>query len=75
MTRGYVKHNRSHYEKLMSLTDREVEIAWLLVQGKTNREIAALLTLSTETVKTHVSNILSKLWLTSRHEVTAAHLT
>ena len=51
------------------LTDREVEIIALLVQGKTNREIADDLFLSPRTVGHHVSAILAKLAITSRRDV------
>jgi DNA-binding NarL/FixJ family response regulator len=48
------------------LTTRELEIVRLLGVGKTNKEIAAELQISERTARTHVSNILSKLDLTSR---------
>jgi two-component system, NarL family, response regulator LiaR len=48
------------------LTEREVEVARLLAQGLTNREIAGRLVVSEATVHTHVSNILSKLHLATR---------
>jgi DNA-binding NarL/FixJ family response regulator len=48
------------------LTTREVEILRLLGAGKTNKEIAAELQISERTARTHVSNILGKLDLTSR---------
>lgn len=53
------------------LTPREHEIARLVARGLTNREIADLLVVSPETVKTHVSHILRKLDLRSRHQVAA----
>jgi DNA-binding NarL/FixJ family response regulator len=48
------------------LTEREQEILALVAQGKANKEIAAELVISERTARTHVSNILSKLDLTSR---------
>jgi DNA-binding NarL/FixJ family response regulator len=48
------------------LTTRELEILRLLGAGKTNKEIAAELHISERTARTHVSNILGKLDLTSR---------
>ena len=48
------------------LTDRELEVLALIAQGLSNRDIAAQLVLSPKTVKTHVSNILSKLHLADR---------
>ncbi|MDF2854878.1 MAG: LuxR family transcriptional regulator [Neobacillus sp.] len=43
------------------LTNREMEILLLMAQGKTNQDIADELFIALKTVKTHVSNILSKL--------------
>ena len=51
---------------ISGLTPREREILNLVAQGKTNKEIAIDLTLSERTVKTHISNILSKLQLHDR---------
>ncbi len=51
------------------LTDREQEVLRQLVLGRTNREIAELLVVSNETVKTHVANILTKLQLAHRTQV------
>lgn len=48
------------------LTERETEVLRLLAQGKANKEIAAALIIGEKTVKTHVSNILSKLGVSSR---------
>ena len=44
-----------------SLTERELEVLKLIGQGKSNQEIADALFIGIKTVKTHVSNILSKL--------------
>jgi predicted ATPase/DNA-binding CsgD family transcriptional regulator len=51
------------------LTKRELEIARLIGQGKTNGEIATELVLSKRTVETHVAHILSKMGLSSRSQV------
>jgi NarL family two-component system response regulator LiaR len=48
------------------LTPREVEVLRLVAQGRDNQEIAGILVISEATVRTHVSNILSKLHLASR---------
>ncbi len=53
------------------LTERERETVALIAEGKSNREIAAHLVVSDETVKTHVSHILSKLGLRSRTQIAA----
>ena len=50
------------------LTNREVEVLQVLAKGKSNKEIAAELSISEATVRTHVSNILGKLHLASRTE-------
>lgn len=49
-----------------TLTDREVEILQQMALGLTNQEIADALVLSERTVRTHVTNILSKLGLSNR---------
>lgn len=51
------------------LTRREQEIAGLLAEGLTNREIAARLVISLRTAETHVDHILTKLGMTSRAQV------
>lgn len=53
------------------LTAREQEVLQLLLDGISNREIAYRLVLSTNTVKKHVSNICSKLHVSSRTQVMA----
>jgi DNA-binding NarL/FixJ family response regulator len=48
------------------LTDREREVLRLVAAGKANKEIAAELSISERTARTHVSSILTKLGMTSR---------
>jgi DNA-binding CsgD family transcriptional regulator len=52
-----------------SLTGRELQIARLIVDRRTNAEIAAELFLSTKTIETHIRNIFHKLDVASRKEV------
>jgi DNA-binding NarL/FixJ family response regulator len=49
-----------------ALTDRETDVLRLLAEGKANKEIARELQIGEKTVKTHVSNILTKLGVQSR---------
>lgn len=48
------------------LSQREIEILQLLVEGRSNRTIAGALSLSERTVENHVMHILSKLGVESR---------
>ena len=48
------------------LTEREMDVLRQIARGKSNKEIADALIISEKTVKTHVSNILSKLHLADR---------
>jgi DNA-binding CsgD family transcriptional regulator/Tfp pilus assembly protein PilF len=54
------------------LTRREKEVATLVSQGLTNRQIAKELVLSERTVENHVANLLKKLGLHSREQVAAS---
>lgn len=52
------------------LTNREQEVLLLIAEGKSNQEIADALFITLKTVKTHVSNILSKLEVEDRTQAT-----
>jgi non-specific serine/threonine protein kinase len=54
----------------MELTNRQLEIARLIAADLTNRQIADRLFLSERTVETHITNILNKLGLNSRIQLT-----
>jgi two-component system response regulator DevR len=51
------------------LSKRELEVLHLVSQGKSNREIAEVLSVSEKTVRNHVSSLLSKLGLNNRIEL------
>ena len=53
------------------LTPQEMQVLALIVEGKTNREIAAALYLSEGTVRNYVSSVLSKLGVSNRAEAAA----
>jgi DNA-binding NarL/FixJ family response regulator len=56
------------------LTPRETEVLRHLVLGESNKEIATALSISEETVKTHVANVLSKLGVENRGQATVQAL-
>lgn len=62
---------RTPVKSKCGLTAREVEVLRMVATGKTNRVIAAELFLSEKTVARHISNIFTKLDLTSRSAATA----
>ena len=51
------------------LSKREAEVAMLICQGLSNKQIAEQLFVSEKTIKTHVSNILSKLDIKDRMQL------
>ena len=61
-----VQYHRNHVELHDDLTARERDILGLLAKGYENQRIADELFISLKTVKTHVSNILSKLEVSDR---------
>lgn len=60
---------RDRERLLNALTDRERQIVEHLVKGRSNNQIAESLVVSVTTVRSHVSNVLRKLHLSSRGEV------
>jgi DNA-binding NarL/FixJ family response regulator len=58
-------------DELDRLSAREQEVMRLIARGYAYKEVAATLFISVKTVETHVSSVLRKLQLSSRHELTA----
>lgn len=58
-------------DELDRLSARELEVMRLIARGYAYKEVAAELFISIKTVETHVSAVLRKLQLSSRHELTA----
>ena len=54
-----------------ALTPRELQVAWLVAGGRSNKEIAAELVISQRTAENHMEHILTKLSFTSRAQVAA----
>jgi NarL family two-component system response regulator LiaR len=69
--RVLVQATRPSKQPLFDLTEREQEVLSLVVQGHSNQKIADALVISITTVKAHISNILSKLGVSSRSEAIA----
>lgn len=67
--RREIRHTRQGWR---SLSLREKQVAELICQGLTSRQVAARLVLSPETIKTHVRHILRKFGLRTRRELCQA---
>lgn len=61
--------DRTDQARVDDLTARELQVVRLVAQGCSNREIAKRLVISEKTVKTHISNILSKVQLEDRTQL------
>jgi DNA-binding NarL/FixJ family response regulator len=73
---GETAHDESHDKPTQTkrrynteLTEREQEVLKLIVGGKSNKEIATILQVSSHTAKAHVANILQKLAVDDRTQV------
>ena len=66
-----LKRNRKGAADRHGLTARELQVLRLIARGKTNKSIASELSLSGKTVDRHVSNIFTKLDVSSRAAATA----
>lgn len=66
-----LKEDRTRSEEQVDLTEREQEVLAELAKGGSNREIAAALYISENTVNYHMKNILGKLHLRNRSQVVA----
>lgn len=68
---AYLHGNSEDFkDRYETLTEREKEIFTLVAKGYTNKEIAELLTISVKTVENHKGNIMDKLQLNNRRELT-----
>lgn len=67
---GAAGHAVRSPERPSGLTDRELEVLRLLIQGLTNKEIATALDISTKTAGHHVQHVLEKLGVTTRAAAT-----
>lgn len=69
--RAWRRGRASSGDGIASLSDREAEVARLVADGGTNREIGEALLVSPRTVERHITNVLAKLGLRNRTELAA----
>jgi DNA-binding NarL/FixJ family response regulator len=67
----YSERQATQLRQDSQLTARELDVAWRVARGLTNRQIAAELVIAEGTADRHVSNILGKLGFNSRAQVAA----
>ncbi|NDV16815.1 hypothetical protein GO009_12335 [Muricauda sp. TY007] len=63
------KKKQNSYQLLEKLTPQEQKIVNLMLENKTNKEIASELFVSVSTIKTHINNLYKKLGVSSREEM------
>ncbi len=68
----YVRRPATPCRALDVLTERETEVLTLVARGLSNDDLAAALTISVKTVKTHIGNLLSKLHARDRAQLVIA---
>lgn len=56
------------YKAIKALTQRDLDVAELMAQGRSNKDIASALDLSTGTIKNYTSNLIHKLGAVNRVE-------
>ena len=66
-----VRRGREEALKAVRMTEREREVIGLISDGRSNKEIAKDLNIATDTVKSHVRNVMDKLALHSRLQIAA----
>jgi two-component system response regulator NreC len=67
----YMRHlqQRGQEDSYRLLTDREKEVLQLLAEGRTNKEVAAVLDVGVSTIETHRANLMQKLGLHNTAEI------
>jgi DNA-binding NarL/FixJ family response regulator len=71
IARAALEKNQAAAREAVRMTPREREVIALIATGKSNKAIASELNVATDTVKSHVRNIMDKLALHSRLEIAA----
>ena len=71
IARAAVQRSPAEAREAVRMTPREREVISLIAAGMSNKEIAARLNLATDTVKSHVRNVMDKLALHSRLQIAA----